>query len=104
MLLALGYFLLGLVMHRYIVSQGIVSVFWPGSGLALAAVLLGGKRYLWGLFLGSLVLNAWNNSSPWIIFGFTLANVLEAYVAARLLARQGFEYYAIGRGRPIAVP
>ena len=89
LLLALSYFLLGLVMHRYIVSQGIVSVYWPGSGVALAAVLLGGQRYLWGVLLGSLALNVWTNSSPWLMLGFTVANVLEAYVAAQLLRRYG---------------
>lgn len=44
------YLLLGRAVHHYIINHGIVSIFWPGSGLALAAVLLGGKRYLSGVF------------------------------------------------------
>ena len=45
------YVLLGLVDYHYFSST-----FWPGSGLALSAVLIGGWRYLWSIFFGSLLL------------------------------------------------
>ncbi len=86
---AAGYLLCGILIHHYFTNLGIVSVFWPGSGLALAALLLGGRRYLWGVLLGSLLLNATAGDSPWTIVGITLANVLEPWFGFWLLTRNG---------------
>lgn len=85
--IALLYLFFGMIIHHFIISHGIVSVIWPGSGLALAALLIGGKRYIWGILLGSLLLNALSNDSLWAVGGFTLANVLEAYLGFWLLVR-----------------
>jgi len=84
---ALLYLLFGVIIHQNFTVHSIVSVIWPGSGLALAALLIGGKRYIWGIFLGSLTLNLISNNSLWAICGITLANVLEALVAVWLLTR-----------------
>jgi len=81
------YFLLGHVIHQNFTVHSIVSVFWPGSGMALAALLIGGRRYVWGVLAGSLALNAYANSSLWAICGITLANVTEALVGYWLLER-----------------
>lgn len=85
--LAAIYLLLGIIIHRYFTSNGIVSAIWPGSGLALAALLIGGKRYIFGVLLGSLILNALFLDSPWAIGGMTLAQISEAYLGAWLLTR-----------------
>jgi len=37
--------------------NGVVSVIWLPSGLALAALLLGGKRYACSVFLGAFLIN-----------------------------------------------
>ena len=37
----------------YFSGHGSVSIFWPPAGLALAAVLLGGNRYVLSVFLGA---------------------------------------------------
>ena len=87
LVVALLYLLFGLLIHHFITSHGIVSIVWPGSGLALAALLIGGRRFLWGVLLGSLLLNAIANDSLWAIFGITLANMLEAYLGYWLLSR-----------------
>ena len=79
------YVLFGVVIHHYFTRNNIVGVIWPGTGLALAAILIGGKRYLWGVFLGSLLLNVLSNESLWSVFGITLANVLEALLGSWLL-------------------
>jgi len=81
------YMLFGYVIHLTFTSNGIVGVIWPGSGLALAAILIGGKRYLWSILCGSLLLNALSNNSFWAVFGMTLANVLEALLGSWLLMR-----------------
>lgn len=86
-LVALIYLLLGIVTHRFITTDGLISIVWPGSGLALAALLLGGKRYIWGVTLGALALSALYSDSLWAIIGMTLASVVEARLAYWLLTR-----------------
>jgi diguanylate cyclase (GGDEF)-like protein/PAS domain S-box-containing protein len=81
------YVLFGVVIHHYFTRNNIVGVIWPGTGLALAVILIGGKHYLWGIFLGSLLLNALSNESLWSVCGITLANVLEAILGSWLLTR-----------------
>lgn len=64
-----------------------VTIFWPSGGVALAAVLLGGKRYLPAVFI-SACLAAYMVDTP-LIFGLGSAagNVLETYLAYTLLKR-----------------
>ena len=85
--IALLYLLFGYVINHNFTSINIVSAIWPGSGLALASLLIGGRRYIWGVFIGSLLLNLLSNHSLWAIVGITLANVLEALLGAWLLTR-----------------
>ncbi len=69
------YVLFGTFIHHYFTNNNIVGVVWPGTGLALAAILIGGRQYLYGIFFGSLVLNLLSNDSLWAVGGITLANV-----------------------------
>ena len=85
--IGLLYVLFGVVIHHYFTSNNIVGVIWPGAGLALAAILIGGKQYLYGVFFGSLLLNALSNESLWLVCGITLSNVLEALLGSWLLTR-----------------
>ncbi len=84
---ALLYLLFGYLIHHNFTDNGIVSVIWPGSGLALAALLIGGRRYIWGVLFGALLLNASANDSLWAVGGITLANGLEALLGCWLLTR-----------------
>ncbi|MBK6295225.1 MAG: hypothetical protein IPF55_13780 [Rhodoferax sp.] len=43
--------------------DGVFGVFWPASGFALAALLLGGPRYAVGVFLGTLLTKAWSSNA-----------------------------------------
>ncbi len=87
LLIAALYLCFGIIIHLNFISQGIVGVVWPGSGIALAALLIGGRRYIWGVLLGSLLLNLTANHSLWAISGITLANVTEAWVGYWLITR-----------------
>ena len=64
-----------------------MSAIWPGSGLALGILLIGGKRYILGIFLGALLVNTLVNDSLWAVVGITLASILEAYLGVWLLTR-----------------
>jgi signal transduction histidine kinase len=76
------YVLLGLADYHYFSST-----FWPGSGLALSAVLIGGWRYLWSIFFGSLLLGKilFPNASVLMVCGMTLAHVSETFLGAWLM-------------------
>ena len=85
--IAAVYLILGLIIHRYVTANGPVSIAWPGSGVALAAVLIGGPRYLWGVAVGALLLYLLSVDSIVVALGLTLANVSGAWFAAWLLSR-----------------
>jgi diguanylate cyclase (GGDEF)-like protein/PAS domain S-box-containing protein len=93
--IGLLYVLSGVVIHHYFTSNNIVGVIWPGAGLALSAILIGGRQYLCGVFLGSLLLNALSNDSLWLVCGITLANVLEAFLGSWLLTRGNRPAYSL---------
>lgn len=89
LVVALFYVLFGYITHKYLISHGIVSAVWLGSGVALAALLIGGWRYLWGAFFGMLAFNALVHNSIVGVVGVTLANVLEAILGYWLLSKKG---------------
>ena len=49
------YVLLAKLALTYFSPDGVIGVFWPASGLALAVLLIGGRRYAWGVFAGSFL-------------------------------------------------
>jgi PAS domain S-box-containing protein len=85
--IAAVYVLIGYMIQHNFVSQGMVSAVWPGSGLVLAVLLIGGRRYLWGILLGALLVNATTNGTVIWIIGATLASLLEALLGLWLLTR-----------------
>lgn len=64
-----------------------VTVVWPPTGIALAAVLLFGYRAWPGIALGALLANAMANEPLPVACGIALGNTLEALVGAWLLHR-----------------
>src|SRR5439155_7236793 len=74
---------------------------WPPTGLALAAVLLGGRVVWPGIFAGAFVANVTTAGSVASSLGIALGNTLEAVVGGYLVAR-----FARGRDafdRPVDV-
>jgi signal transduction histidine kinase len=69
-----------------------VTLFWPPSGLALAAVWLGGLALLPGIFLGALVVNLAAIGSPPLAALIATGNMLPSLIATlglrALLRRQ----------------
>ncbi len=84
-IVAVLYLVSGAVIHQFFTQQGIVSIVWPATGLALGIVLIWGNAYLWGVTIGAFTLNYISNTSPWAICGMTLANVAEIGLASHLL-------------------
>ena len=81
------YVLFGYIIQYNFTNHGIVSAVWPGSGLALAALLIGGRRYLLGVLIGALLVNTITNNSLIWVTGATLASILEVLLGVWLLTR-----------------
>ncbi len=64
-----------------------VTAIWPPTGIALAALLLGGRRMWPGVALGALLANVGTGVPAVTVLGITLGNTLEALAGAWLLQR-----------------
>jgi diguanylate cyclase (GGDEF)-like protein/PAS domain S-box-containing protein len=87
LLVAALYVLLAVVALRYFAhTHGNFSLVWPSSGLALAALLIGGRQYAWAVFLGGFVVNALQGSPLHIAILVGMGCALSALTAHQLLS------------------
>lgn len=75
---------LGLLMANV---QPNTSPVWPPTGIAIAALLLFGKKYWPGITLGVIFGYLFNNNALNITFGLAIGNTLEAIIAVFILQR-----------------
>lgn len=66
-----------------------ITIFWPAGGFALAVLLLGGLRFLPGIFVGAVVAGLIAINTPWVATALGAADTLESFVAWWLLTRFG---------------
>jgi diguanylate cyclase (GGDEF)-like protein/PAS domain S-box-containing protein len=85
--IALLYAILAKIALSFFSVNGVVSVVWPSSGLALAALLLGGKHYWLGVFIGAFAGNVLVGNSVDLSFIIACGNTLEALMGLFLLSR-----------------
>ncbi|MCQ8182407.1 PAS domain S-box protein [Methylomonas sp. SURF-1] len=71
----------------FFAPEGNASVFFVASGLALAAILLGGKRYVWAIFSGALALNLWQGKDVFAAITISAGSAASAWLGARLIKR-----------------
>ena len=86
---AVLYGLTALLVNHYFSINGRASVFYLASGVALAAVLIGGPRYFWALFLGALINCLVGGVEWWGAVGVALGSALAALAGAWLIHRNG---------------
>ena len=84
-LLAATYVLAGRLGFLVSATNPIVSSVWPPSGVALAAMLLMGRRFWPGIALGALILNLTGTIMPLEGIAIAGGNTLEALAGAWLL-------------------
>lgn len=84
---AASYVLLAKMVFTLFSANGVISVIWPSSGLALAVLLIGGKRYYWSVFLGALLANAMTGISMIASVAIATGNTLEALICVWILTR-----------------
>lgn len=78
--LALLYALLAKVSLNYFLGNSVVAIVWLPSGLALAALLMGGKQYSPGVFIGAWIGNVVKGKSAWVSASLALGNTVELAV------------------------
>ena len=64
-----------------------VTTVWAPTGIALAALLLGGLRVWPAIWVGALLANVGTSAPPWTAFVIASGNTLEAVAAVSLLRR-----------------
>ena len=67
----------------------LVGYFDPATGLALAVLLIGGKRYAWGVFLVAVPIHAILGESLWEAVIVASGDTLQALCGAWLITRSG---------------
>lgn len=99
-LVAIVYFVAAKLGLSFAFLHSSVSPIWPPTGIAIAAVLLLGKRVWPGIFLGALLANI---STPVPIpaaVGIAIGNTLEALLARVMLQRLSFDV-SLDRARDV---
>lgn len=87
-LVSLAYFLaaeLGLLLASVHTN---VSPVWPPTGIAIAAILIFGRRLWPAVLIGALAANLWTDVSTPVAAGIAVGNTLEALTASCLLKHQ----------------
>ena len=85
------YTVLAELVMRY-AATGFTNIIYPSSGLGLAAVLMGGKRYALCVYLGALLINVIANNSLLLTVSLPIGSTLEALFAAGLLTRNNKQF------------
>jgi PAS domain S-box-containing protein len=85
--LALAYFAAAKLALLIAIPPGYAAALWPGSGIAVAALLLGGNRLWPGVWLGSLAANLTIEGSVFAAMVIASGSALQALAGAGLIRR-----------------
>ena len=77
------------------------SAVWPPTGIALAALLLGGYRLWPGILIGAFLVNITTQGSVATSLGIAIGNTLEAVTAAWLVQRFAYGLKAFERAQNV---
>lgn len=83
--LTLAYFFLAKLSLEFFAVDGIICILWPCSGLALAALLIGGKKYWPSIFVGEFLVGLLLSKAASVSILIALGNTFEVFIAAWLL-------------------
>jgi signal transduction histidine kinase/ActR/RegA family two-component response regulator len=86
--IALAYFLTGIAGLQLAFVGDVVTLFWPPSGIAVAAMWLGGRRMIWGVMVGAFAVNAMQMEHLEFAALVAVGNSLPALVATTVLHEQ----------------
>lgn len=86
---AFVYALLAKAALAFYSDNGLTSIFWPAAGVALAAVLLGGKEFAAAIYVGALGGQLWAGVQPGAAAAIALGGAIQPLIGAWLLNRKG---------------
>jgi signal transduction histidine kinase len=109
LLLALAYVLAGRLGLLLAIPPGYATALWPPTGIALAGVIILGPRAIWGVWLGSFLVNLWVSlsvgalswSTAFMSLSIAGGAALGALAAIRLLTRDQEWSTALERQRDV---
>src|SRR6516225_11908269 len=90
-------------LHFAFASHSVTAI-WPPTGIALAALVLGGYRLWPGVALGALLANVNTDVPAVTVLGIVVGNTLEALTGAFLLRRVGGFRPGLERVRDVISP
>lgn len=91
LILAVGYFVVAMAVHIFLrLSPGVV-IMWPTIGLAVAGLVLFGRRAWLGIAIGGLLARLFSEPLAMEAVGFTVAGVVAPVTAAWLLERYALD-------------
>lgn len=85
---AIVYALLEKTILNLYATHSLLTIFWPGTGLALALLLLGGRKFWPAIFLGALLGGVWSGQAVDMAITVSLVRTLEVLLGSWLLTRQ----------------
>ena len=85
LVVAVLYIILARIGLCFALNSPNITIFWPAGGFALAILLLGGRKFLPGIFIGGVVAGFMAVDNPWVATMLGVADTLESFVAFRLL-------------------
>jgi PAS domain S-box-containing protein len=100
-LLALGYFAAAKLALLIAIPPGYATALWPGSGIAVAVLLLAGNRLWPGVWLGSLAANLTIEGSVFASVTIATGSALQAVTGAELIRRHLGIPYRFGRAEDV---
>ncbi len=103
LMVALAYAALCKACLVFFSGHGTISIFWPPAGVALTAVLLGGKRYALSVFLGATLANGSDPGFSTVgALGAAGVNALEALAGRWMIVHSGRFSDRLARARDYA--
>lgn len=99
LVLAISYALLAKLVLGFFSSNGIVTIIWPLSGLALASMLLTSGRFWIAIFLGAFAGNLMAGTHVLHAFVFAVGSAAEALVAYMLLVRYSYPIFSLSNAK-----
>lgn len=84
---ALLYAFLLYIGDMYFESGGLIGHFEPASGLALAILLIGGRRYVFGIFCGAASIHIFFGDPLWQAAAISSSDTLQAFCGFWLISR-----------------
>jgi PAS domain S-box-containing protein len=90
-LVALAYLGSGWVGLRLALVEANITVVWPPTGIAIAALVIGGWRWWPAVTLGALAVNLLSGAPPAVSLAVAFGNTVGPLLSALLLQRVGFD-------------